>query len=114
MNDYAGRYTYSGHYEYKASIKGNSLVGRQEGPNNIHFTDDNQKITYVLPQITISGMLFGARIIEWFGNMQFKDEKNDLLCKIQLYEGGGFFQKRLHPSDFFEFFLQIQRKFNKM
>ena len=102
VNDYAGRYTYYGYYEYKASIKGNSLAGRQEGPNIIHFHDDGQRISYVLPQINISGMIFGTRIIEWYGNIQFKDEKNDLVCKIQFYEGGGFFQKRLHPSDYFE------------
>lgn len=102
VTDYNDRYLYYGYYEYKASLKGNSLVGRQEGPNNIQFLDDNQVITYVLPQIAISGLLFGARIIEWFGNIEFKDEKNDLMCKLCFYEGGGFFQKRLHPSDYFE------------
>ena len=102
MNDYDGRYTYYGYYEYKASISGNSLTGRQEGPNKIEFVDDGQLISYVLPQIAIGGMLWGARIIEWFGNIVFQDERNDYICKIQFYEGGGFFQKRAHPSDYFE------------
>jgi hypothetical protein len=98
---------YYGYYEYKASISGNSLTGRQEGPNIIKFFDDEQTISYVLPRITIGGMLWGARIIEWFGSIQFKDEQNDYICKLQFYEGGGFFQKRVHPSDYFEYFLEL-------
>lgn len=103
IRDFNNKYRIYGHYEYKASLKGNSLVGRQEGPNIIEFFDDGQKIEYVLPQISISGLLFGSRILEWFGSIQFTDVKNDLVCKLQFYEGGGFFQKRLHPSDYFEF-----------
>jgi len=106
MTDYLDRYLYYGYYEYKASLKGNSLVGRQEGPNTIQFNDDNQKITYILPQIAISGLLFGARVIEWFGSIEFKDERNDLCCKVGFYEGGEVFQKRLHASDYFELFFK--------
>lgn len=63
----------------------------------------------MLPQISISGLLFGSRCIEWFGAIQFKDNENDLICKLQFYEGGGIFQKRLHPSDYFEFFLSFEK-----
>ena len=84
-------------------MRGNSLVGRQEGPNKIVFKD-GQEITYELPPIRISGLLFGKRVIELYENIIFKDEKNDMICKLQFYEGGGIFRARLHPSDYFEFF----------
>ncbi len=101
MIDHKKRYTYYGYYEYKASLSftGN-LSGRQEGPNIVRF-EDGQIISYSLPKVSISGLLFGDRIIEWVGNMIFKDEKNDLSCKLQFYEGG-LFSRKAHPSDYFE------------
>ncbi len=102
INDFDNQYKYFGHYEYKASLRGNALVGKQEGPNKVLFKD-GQEIVFMLPPIKISGLLFGTRIIELYENITFRDEKNDLICKLQFYEGGGFFQSRLHPSDYFEF-----------
>lgn len=101
MIDYKKRYTYYGYYEYKASLSftGN-LSGKQEGPNIVKF-DDGQIISYNLPKVNISGLLFGARIIEWAGGLIFKDEQNDIMCKLQFYEGG-VFSRRAHPSDYFE------------
>lgn len=101
--DFAKQYRYYGYYEYKASLKGNSLVGKQDGPNKIVFYD-GQEIVYHLPPIKISGLLFGKRVIELYENITFRDEKNDFVCKLQFYEGGGIFRTRLHPSDYFEFF----------
>ena len=63
---------------------------------------DGSKITYYLPPLRISGLLFGSRIIEWHGSIEFKYEKHDLMAKIDFYEGAGFFSRNEHPSDHFE------------
>lgn len=81
-------------------------MGRQEGPNRVRFLD-GQEIVYRLPPIKISGLLFGTRVIELYENITFQDEKNGYTCKLQFYEGGGLFQTRLHPSDYFEYFSEI-------
>lgn len=100
MLDSEKLYRCYGHYEYKASLKGNALAGKQDGPNYVKFYD-GQVISYSLPPISISGLLWGSRIIEWFGKIEFKDELNNLYCCLKFYEGEGFFSKRLHPSDYF-------------
>ena len=91
-----------GYYEYKGKLSGNSVIGSQHGPNVITF-NDGTKITYMLPpQLRINGLLFGARIIEWFGKIQFHDEKNNLSADIEFYEPKSFFSKSEHSSDYFE------------
>ena len=46
--------------------------------------------------------MYGSRIIEWEGNMNFVDKKNNLCCKISFYNGASIFSRRKHPSDHFE------------
>ena len=90
-----------GHYEYKGALKGNSVIADQAGPNTVSFTD-GQTITFNLPPVRLSGLLYGARLVEWHGTMQFKDETRDLMGKLTFYENNNLFSKNLHPSDYFE------------
>lgn len=107
MIDSEKLYQYFGYYEYKASLKGNALGGKQDGPNYVKFKD-GQLIKFSLPPIKISGLLWGRRIIEWYGAIEFKDEKNDLYCKLKFYEPDGYFSKRMHSSDYFEFIFSVK------
>ncbi len=100
IRDFDKKYEYWGHYEYKASLKGNSVAGRQEGANIIRFEDTGEEIEYDLPPCRISGLLFGARVIEWFGSITFTNKKKDLMAKLNFYERGLF--SKQHTSDYFE------------
>jgi len=51
-----------GYYEFKAKISTNTLIMKNDGPNNITFRD-GQKITYFFPTIKLGGMLFGDRLL---------------------------------------------------
>eukprot|EP01017_Pseudomicrothorax_dubius_P046364 TRINITY_DN8156_c0_g1_i4.p1 TRINITY_DN8156_c0_g1~~TRINITY_DN8156_c0_g1_i4.p1 ORF type:complete len:199 (+),score=51.57 TRINITY_DN8156_c0_g1_i4:64-660(+) len=93
------RWRLYGYYEYKAALRGNSVVGKQEGPNNVRF-QDGTVITFNCPSVRISGFLYGDRIIELFGDIHFEDKKNDLGLKLTFTERG-FFGFGDHDSDYF-------------
>jgi len=52
-------------------------VRHQAGPNIINFADGGC-ITYSLPEAHVGGILFGERIIEYLGTIDFRDEQNGL------------------------------------
>ncbi len=57
------------------------LVARHQfGPNIVTFPDGT-KITFALPEANVGGILFGERIIEYLGTIEFRDEKNGLRYK---------------------------------
>lgn len=95
------RFTFSGYYELKGKLKGNSVIAHQYGPNNIKFKDGSI-VTFILPPFKLNGLLFGARIMEFQDNIVFTDKKNDLQAKLTFYENTSMFSKNLHPTDHFE------------
>lgn len=95
------KFTLSGYYELRGKLKGNSVVAHQYGPNDIKFKDGSM-VTFCLPPFKLSGLLFGARIIEFQGDIVFTDKKNNLEAKLTFYENTSMFSKNLHPTDHFE------------
>ncbi|CDW89898.1 UNKNOWN [Stylonychia lemnae] len=81
IEDVNKTYQIDGFYEFKAKISGNTLVMKNDGPNNISFSD-GQKITYHFPTIKLGGMLFGDRVLNIDGQMTFEDRRNGLKAVI--------------------------------
>ena len=71
----------SGYYEFKAKISGNNLIMRNDGPNNIRFSD-GQTITYEYPVTKLGGMLWGDRLLNIEGHMVFEDRQNELKAVV--------------------------------
>ena len=70
-----------GYYEFKAKLKQNTLMMRNEGPNNIKFKD-GQFISYEFPQSSLGGMLWGDRTLNIDGSMTFEDKGNGIKAVI--------------------------------
>lgn len=81
MQDPDNLYEFWGFYEFKAKISQNTLVMRNEGPNNLRF-QDGQTITYQYPINKLGGMLWGERTLNLDGTMVFEDKKNFLKAVI--------------------------------
>jgi hypothetical protein len=81
MQDKEGLYDFYGYYEFKAKISSNTLIMKNEGPNNIKF-NDGQMITYNYPTTKLGGMLWGEKSILIEGTMTFTDLKNGLKAVI--------------------------------
>lgn len=69
--------------------------------------DDNSEINFKLPTIRLNGILWGKRTVELIGKCEYFDHKHDLYCSVEFYEKPNIFSKRLHPSDYFEYFLDF-------
>ena len=69
-----GLYTYKGYYEFTGALEhcGNSVRGRQKGPNILTFVDGTS-IEFSRPVCRISGLLYGERVLEWTESMEFID-----------------------------------------
>lgn len=91
--------------EWSASFRGNSVKGHQAGPNIINFADGGC-ITYSLPEAHVGGILFGERIIEYLGTIDFRDEQNGLSCDLvinpneQKMFSSFFSSKKKVPTDY--------------
>lgn len=98
-------YHYYGYGEWSASFRGNSVRGHQAGPNIINFADGGS-ITYSLPEAHVGGILFGERIIEYLGTIDFRDEQNGLACDLvinpndQKLFSSFFSSKKKVPTDY--------------
>ncbi|KAL6050876.1 Oxysterol-binding protein 4 [Balamuthia mandrillaris] len=100
-----GCYQYHGYGEWIASFRGNSAKGAQKGPNFIDFPDGTS-IRFSLPELWVRGMVWGERVQEYCGVIEYRDEKNDLSCDVFINpkEGGflsGWFSKKT-PADYFK------------
>ena len=92
-----------GYYEYIAKLKGftgNVIGGCFKGPNCIDFGNDDV-ITYNLPSMNISGLMYGRRIMEWEGRMEFLDKKNNIKAFLNFTPPPSFFKKFIEPTDIF-------------
>jgi len=74
-------YLFSGYGKTSASARGNTIKGYQEGPNCVEFADGT-KITFTLPVLNISGVLWGERTLHYEGGITFTDEKHRLHAEV--------------------------------
>ncbi|CEP02333.1 unnamed protein product (mitochondrion) [Plasmodiophora brassicae] len=98
-------YKLYGYATFAAAWRGNCLKGSQSGPNVVEF-QDGSRVSYTLPYLWLSGILYGDRISEYLGEMQVADRRNELDCKIVFNPDGvsylkSFFVSSSSPSDIF-------------
>jgi len=91
-----------GYCGYQASIRGNALKGHQIGPNIIDFLDGT-KITFEHPPLYLRGLMWGERVMDYYGTMSFHDEANDIHVTItfnpdQRYFLTSFFLKKCNNN----------------
>ena len=60
---------------------GNSVQGRQIGPNRVTFRDGTF-IEYEYPMAKVSGLLRGKKTMHWVGEMEFTDGANGLIATL--------------------------------
>lgn len=92
-----------GHYEYIAKLKsltGNSFGGQFRGPNRLELKNGDI-LTFTYPVMNITGLMYGRRIMEWEGNMEFSDYKNDISANLEFTPAPKFYQKFKEPTDVF-------------
>ncbi|CAD8169140.1 unnamed protein product [Paramecium octaurelia] len=96
------KYRFYGHFEYQAALRYNAVIGHQVGENAVEFSD-GQRIAFSMPPAKVSGLIYGARLLEWYGSIKFVDQKNDMVCDIKFSEGAGMLIGRNQkPTDYFE------------
>jgi len=98
-----GDFVYTGQAGYLASIRGNALKGGQTGPHRIQFRD-GCVIEYELPLFWLKGVMWGERIMEYYGVVKYRDVTNDLTCELVFHPDQkgfirSFFQSAKTPSD---------------
>jgi hypothetical protein len=71
-----------GYARMSASLSGNAIKGTQRGANVVQFADGS-RISYSTPEFWLRGILWGERIAEYFGEMEFRDHTNHLCCKLK-------------------------------
>jgi len=76
-------YKFYGFGEWTASFHVNSITGAQKGVTFVEFPDGT-KIQYILPEISVKGILFGNRIMEYLGEIWFKDVTHNLMAIIKI------------------------------
>jgi hypothetical protein len=97
-----GAWKYYGYYEYVAkmkSITGNVVGGQFKGPNVVEFLPSGDKIEFYFPIMNINGMMYGKRIIEWEGTINFIDNKNNIRANLSFTPSPKFYQKFKEPND---------------
>eukprot|EP01095_Lingulamoeba_sp_RSL-Kostka_P001905 TRINITY_DN126_c0_g2_i1.p1 TRINITY_DN126_c0_g2~~TRINITY_DN126_c0_g2_i1.p1 ORF type:complete len:358 (-),score=174.12 TRINITY_DN126_c0_g2_i1:256-1329(-) len=92
-------YKLYGYGELMASIRGNSVKGKQAGPHFVEFNDGGL-VEYHLPDVWIRGIMFGDRIIEYDGDFKVFDRKNNLFCKLTFNpDSNAWFWSAKRPND---------------
>lgn len=87
-----GLYRMSGVYEFESVSTRNSLANYQNGAVAITF-HDGVVITYTMPQIKMSGILFGDRVVEIVGSSRFEDATNRLVGELTFDANNSFLKK---------------------
>lgn len=95
VEHHGGLYKYHGSYEYSAKLTdfGNSVTGRQAGPNVVEFPD-GAKIIFEFPYMKIGGLLFGKRTVKFSGSIEFKDEQNGIEASMKFNSEGSMFARK--------------------
>jgi len=60
----------------------------------VTFLDTNQKITYSLPDVAMTGIFWGSQTLQLSNSLIFHDEENSLKAHISFDNSGGAAQKR--------------------
>ncbi|DAZ92710.1 TPA: hypothetical protein N0F65_012835 [Lagenidium giganteum] len=99
-------FSISGHilFGFSVSMKSNAFYQASKGPIRVSFADGTV-ITYRLPLLQSSGLLWGDRVVELVNSMVFEDPKNNLTCELKFNPDekkgmGGMFSTAKTPSDF--------------
>ena len=71
---------------------GNSYIIKNSGPCCVEFLDTKQKVTYLLPTVTVSGVLLGTMQLYLADSMIFIDKKNHLKAHIT-FDNQGYTDK---------------------
>lgn len=83
-----GAWKLHGTHEYTAQMRPpNGLLGGQVGPNTVEFADGH-RITYEMPHLKISGIVYGDRVITYQDTLVFRDEASDIRCEVVLNPDG--------------------------
>uniref|UniRef100_K3WHK9 Oxysterol-binding protein n=1 Tax=Globisporangium ultimum (strain ATCC 200006 / CBS 805.95 / DAOM BR144) TaxID=431595 RepID=K3WHK9_GLOUD len=90
-------YTVSGVYEFESSTSRNSIVNHQVGTAKVVF-HDGHTITYTVPQIKMSGILIGERVVELTGTASFVDAAHHLIGEVNFDANNSFLMKS-HAED---------------
>lgn len=85
-------YELSGVYEFESATSRNSIVNHQVGTTKIVF-QDGHTITYTVPQIKMSGILFGERVVELTGACRFVDAAHHLVGDVTFGANTSFLSK---------------------
>lgn len=93
-----------GYFIFGGAFKTNALTQNQIGPIYVDF-DDGTRVKYNMPYLRHGGFLWGDRIVEILGQMNFQDETNGLSCELRLNPDekkgmGGMFSASKTPSDY--------------
>jgi hypothetical protein len=82
------------------SLTGNSFGGQFRGPNHLEL-QNGDILTFTFPIMNITGLMYGRRIMEWEGSMEFSDKKNDITANLAFTPPPKFYQKFKEPTDVF-------------
>ncbi|TYZ63083.1 hypothetical protein PybrP1_011771 [[Pythium] brassicae (nom. inval.)] len=87
-----GLYELSGVYEFESATSRNSIVNHQIGSTKIVF-QDGHTISYTVPQIKMTGILFGERVVELTGAGKFVDAAHHLIGEVNFGANSSFLSK---------------------
>lgn len=98
-----GSFHFYGSGELTASFRGNSIKGHQQGIHYIKFADGGE-VRYSLPEVWVRGIMWGERLIEYDGLIEFVDKKNQLSAQIKINPetGSWWGWKKKLPTDYLE------------
>lgn len=92
-----GLYQLSGVYEFESTTSRNAIVNHQLGSAKVVF-QDGHAISYTVPQIKMSGLLFGERVVELTGACKFVDAAHHLVGDVTFGANTSFLSKS-HAED---------------
>lgn len=78
-----------GHYELSGNTSGNTYLIKNQGPCYVHFLDTNQRIRFQLPDVSLSGILFGSQTLSLSTSLLFQDKVNELKGHISFDSNDG-------------------------
>eukprot|EP01087_Luapelamoeba_hula_P013720 TRINITY_DN3940_c0_g1_i1.p1 TRINITY_DN3940_c0_g1~~TRINITY_DN3940_c0_g1_i1.p1 ORF type:complete len:369 (-),score=56.19 TRINITY_DN3940_c0_g1_i1:641-1747(-) len=78
-----GSYQLWGYGIFSAAYLGNIIRGVQKGPIHLDFKDGSRIVVPHLPALVFKGLMWGERIQDMDGTIQFIDETNDLIAEMQ-------------------------------
>ncbi|CEM22671.1 unnamed protein product [Vitrella brassicaformis CCMP3155] len=104
-----GGWWMAGFAEFHANMKGNAVIGKQEGKNVVCFphTHSRQRVEFNVPYVRLSGLYFGARLVHYIESGRFFDPINGYHLELHFGKEShrrGLFTRRAsgHALDHFK------------